>query len=1189
MSAKKLLDMLERNGLLEDAVMADLRKQVADGKGKVTAETIAKVLVDKGHLTKFQATKLVGEATAGEEPKVEAKPAKKGGDDELLDLAPLEDAADAPPAKPAAGKPSGGKPPAPLDEVVILDEADALTPVVDAGAGLTPIGGPPLTPVGLTPIGPGPAANPFGGDPFAGDLGGMTPLDDGLTPLGGPDPFAQPTAAGAAPAPGPGGLRVAKKRQTRWDTKLMLGGFCGLAVMIFLGAILFYWIYSEPAIVIWQAAEEAYNQGSFNDAKDKYEKFLAAAGDKDVNSSKARVRLHMTKLRNDIGDPERGLASAESLLPLIDQEPDGSIARDEYPGLLPQIPEGFIKRAQQAKDTAAAEELVGKARKARDMVHNPGVISSANRAKIQPQLTRIDEDIALLERGIQQSKDLAQAITEIGAAADSGDTIKGYQLYNDLLRKFPGVKADSGLNEAVAKVTARERQLVKIKQEELAAATDDLARQSEFRVVLATRTGNDSKLQNQFATLFYGNSAYTLDAGTGKVLWSRFLGTTGTAAPVRVGAAPDADVLLVDAQRQELLRLQVATGKLVWRLPIGEPCTEPAVAGSRIYVSTHSGKILEVDAETGNSRRHVQIQQKLSVPPVVSPDRPRMYQVGEHSNIYVIHSESMQCEDVIYLGHKAGSVHLPPLIMMGHVFVTESPAPDYSLLHAFRVRGQGEGPKLFRPQDAMRTGRIVVSPAAFGRRLLVVTALGEIQVFDVDSTKNEATLSSAGKVAATQRSPLLGFTLTDSSTIWVADDKLTKYTHQATKNEITRDPNAITNVGDAFVGPMQLFESHLIHVRRPTGSTGAMVACVHVDDPRKPVWQTQLGVPAGRIAVDAAKKEIVAISSGASLFLINGGALKSGYVDQPMQSVAPSANGLAFNQVVDLPNNQVAFVNSSENQQLLVYDPAVPESRLKLSPLAMSGTRASCPPIALGAGVLIPSDRGEVWLFKSDGSQLALPFLPKLEAGDRVQWIRPAVVGGGREVVIADSRRNIYRLGIKDQPQAHLSPLLASKLDHDIATGLAAAGETVYAVTRTADKGDLLLVLSSTDLKVTKEIDLQGARVTWGPERVQEGVAIVTDAKALRIFDAEMKERWAQPAPMHGNPAGPPLVAGENLVFASVDGNVWSLNAAGQEIGMTRVGEPLGAGPAAYQERLLLCGSDGTLHVVSMPKPAAAP
>src|SRR5690242_7388567 len=63
-SAREFLDRLEKDSLLEDTVIADLRQQLSEASRGVTAESLAKLLVDNGHLTKFQATKLVNEVTS---------------------------------------------------------------------------------------------------------------------------------------------------------------------------------------------------------------------------------------------------------------------------------------------------------------------------------------------------------------------------------------------------------------------------------------------------------------------------------------------------------------------------------------------------------------------------------------------------------------------------------------------------------------------------------------------------------------------------------------------------------------------------------------------------------------------------------------------------------------------------------------------------------------------------------------------------------------------------------------------------------------------------------------------------------------------------------------------------------------------------------------------------------------------
>ncbi|MEO8495760.1 MAG: hypothetical protein ABI614_11860, partial [Planctomycetota bacterium] len=138
MSAKKFVQLLEDSGALDASTLREVRRQISDKK--VSAATIARALVDKGKLTKFQATKLVGEATAEPEP---------SSDDES-GLLLVEDA--------------------PADEdIVMLEDAAAdepeevvgLTPVHDAGAALTPVGR------------------------ASSGSGGLEILDDGLEPLGG--------------------------------------------------------------------------------------------------------------------------------------------------------------------------------------------------------------------------------------------------------------------------------------------------------------------------------------------------------------------------------------------------------------------------------------------------------------------------------------------------------------------------------------------------------------------------------------------------------------------------------------------------------------------------------------------------------------------------------------------------------------------------------------------------------------------------------------------------------------------------------------------------------------------------------------------------------------------------------------------------------------------------------------------
>src|SRR5438270_5946670 len=84
--ARKVMDLAEQQGLLDGKAIAELRQKVAESKFVVTPEAIAKVLVDHGHLTPFQARKLVSQAVGPEppaEPPAEKRPA---GNEPVEDL-----------------------------------------------------------------------------------------------------------------------------------------------------------------------------------------------------------------------------------------------------------------------------------------------------------------------------------------------------------------------------------------------------------------------------------------------------------------------------------------------------------------------------------------------------------------------------------------------------------------------------------------------------------------------------------------------------------------------------------------------------------------------------------------------------------------------------------------------------------------------------------------------------------------------------------------------------------------------------------------------------------------------------------------------------------------------------------------------------------------------------------------------
>ncbi|MCU0983054.1 MAG: PQQ-binding-like beta-propeller repeat protein, partial [Pirellulaceae bacterium] len=715
MSADRFLDRLEQTGLLEAWFLQTLRDQAAASQTPPTADSIAKRLVRSGHLTKLQASKLLAdlEDDTAEPPAAPQKPAAGSGKpaatrgkgkpapsiDEELGLAPLGDEPDlgfAPLPEDAPAKPAED------EEVVLLEDASQEAPAPARPASLRPLaesaGLKPLRPVtGLQPL------EPMGGLQPLDAAGGLQPLDvaAGLQPLsdsGGLQALdEQSLSSGGLQEPSDalqkGTRRGPKKRASGspWDSTLMYAGGGGLVLLLISGLVLWYTLTRGTAAELLQAADEAYRSGSYSQAIPNYERFLDSYPD-DPNVSLARVRIGTARIRQVLEgskDKQPALKAVEETLPTIENEAAFDEARAELASILPEIAEGFSQPAKTEPDMKQAQALVDLAEQAMKLVNNPGYIPTSLRKPVETRIENIAEDIELAKRNINQSKRLAEAVAEIGQAVQAGKTVEAYAVRRRLLGEYPGLDQNAQLVEAVLAIAQRERDLVKAVEDPVAAATEDHPSAAEFRVALASRRGAGKPGNDQQMVCFLARgSVYGLQASTGQLKWRRSVGYDTLANPQPLARQPGADVIAVDSQHQELLRLKGDTGQLVWRTPLGERFSEPIVKGAQILVATQGGRVLDIDAETGNATGQVKIPQALPIGPGLS-DKGHLYQVGEHSNLYVLDEATLECKEVYYLGHKPGSVAAPPVLALGHLFLVENSGADFSDLHVLATDANG--------------------------------------------------------------------------------------------------------------------------------------------------------------------------------------------------------------------------------------------------------------------------------------------------------------------------------------------------------------------------------------------------------------------------------------------------------------------------------------------------------------------
>jgi hypothetical protein len=1193
MTAVEFLDKLEEQGLLDERLVSKLRQQVSESRSSVSAQKIVKLLIDKGHLTPFQAKKLMDDAAKAPARASQAERPSMGtavvdendglelvADEDDLGLELVEDAAPAAAAveddglelidDPAPAAPNTPKP------------APSMPAHVRKDTGLDPLADEPA----LTAVDA--ALTPLASSPAAADLaGGLEPID----PLAG-DLASAEAATATAPRPAgkaiPGKKVARMKGQNPWDTPLMLLGGGAIIGLVIAAFFLYRWIFAVNATELFKKAQDSYRAQSYTQAISIYQDFLKKFPD-DPNAGPAWVLIRTARLRqvHEGRSWDRALETAKEVLAEIDKGLAASPGpvkelpaafnehgRPELAVMLPDIAAGFSTQAKNARTMETAKERVALADDAMTLVNNSAYIPTSLRETVAARIDAITEDIEVAKRNIRRDESLVQVVSEIEGALARNDTTAAFEQRKSLIKSYPELEHHPQLVESVRKTTEKERELVALLEEPRQPVPGDDPSAGAVQVVTAAVNGESAPgVAGAVAAILARGAVYGLDATTGQVLWRKPVGLETDVHPQRVARDPAADVILFDGQRKEVVRAGGKTGEVAWRLPVETHAASPVLAGERMFVAAEAGLLYEVDAASGVSTRQVKFPQPLRSPPAVDEARGMLFQVGEHSNLYVLSSETLDCKAVYYLGHRAGTVTVPPVLSRGQVFVIENAGADFCLIHTLPTTDDLE--KLAPSQTPFRLrGNVVAPPYVYELRVVIVTDVGGVFLFEIDTANKKQPVSVVAQLAPTLREPTFGYSLADAGQLWVADSRLARYEVQAARGELVR--KAIRDEGSVYVSPLQMMGNVLFHARRQANSEGILVTAADAATLR-PHWVSDLGTPMVGLIAPPGGSQVAAVSAQGSLYRLADDDLQPGVNSRPKRPGALDAEA-AFEPPVPLPDGRYLFPGVTPKNRVLLFDPASAEPP-KTVELKIPEGRATAAPVPFQDGLLVPSSAGLVYLADPDtGESLALPLRPPLGPGDEVVWQAPALSADGKEFVIASDQKKAYRVVLRQQPKPHLAALTERTLDGVIAGPLASAGGTIYGVERTP-QGDSLLAFELPSLSFQR-IPLEG-RAIWGPHQVGDAALVATLDTLVKLHGGAQPS-WTCPLP-YGPPVAPPGELDGDYLFASVGGTVWGVSAAtGEESRKSVLPETLAAGPAVLGSRLLVGGSDGVLHVLSM-------
>ncbi|MEK0425520.1 MAG: hypothetical protein RJB11_1611 [Planctomycetota bacterium] len=1137
MSASQFIQMLESKGLLDPESILELQKMVEQSKVRVTPEALARILVENGQLTRFQATKLVTElkeqqqamAAGKGSPGTTVTGGKKAPSDSVEDLLPAEEVE-------------------PVDVVEVVEEV-VEEPIVEVAE--------------VVEESDASSSKSKKRKQRSSDLLG----DDSLKDVA----MAKAPVVKTIPEKSP------------WETFGIIGvGFIVLLLLTLL-VPLYIWFSAGNAKESWEIAENFYKNRDYERAAKQYELF-ASGFPTDENASIAKVKANLAKVREASeknADPSVGLKSAQEQLPKVVNEAGMSNMRVEITDVLLRIAEKFIAKADNTAGIEDRKTLVAAMNQQMELIRDPRYVGTQERTQNELRIRRIEEDQQRVVREIQQSEDLDSTLKTMATSIESKDVDKTYDLRKDLVKKYPVLDQNSKLRELMLQATEIQRGSV-AKSNATPTIQDTVSAFAAPTALLTSRVGNPIESNpDDIAFLRVKGSVVAIAVADGKVVWRKFIGRDWSGDPKRISATADSDTLVTVASRGTVSRLAAKDGAVVWESKFPEPIHEPSIDGDDVFVTTTGGSVHCLDAISGQPRWSKKFPQPIDVPTGGAPGKRKRYVLGNHSNLYVLSRGNGECDEVVYVGHNPGTIAVPPIWVLNQLILFENAGPDHSLMRVYSTND--DGTELKQAQAPVRfKGHVVVEPQIEGRRLAVATNLGEIAILDVEVTNPKEKVFKMVNLVSNEAAPKATWPLMSGTDLWLASNRLSYYQIQITGQKL----NSIwlkEDLDEFTARPIKLGDV-ILHSRVVRGNAGVRVAAINPKT-GDAYWETDIGNPVTALA--SGSQGVVAVTSQAATFDVPDAAFATETVGlkptMSIENMGRNQRSMTFSNPIPLADGRNLLLNSAQGSQMLLIDPArKTSSTSKLVVLDLAGSYPVAEAITVGNSILVPLENAQLLLLDPEtGKQIGTAFQPTISAGERPVWMNPVLLGDKQSVVIADQRRNLYKLSTGKQ----LRLLNAQPLERGIKGRIDAIHDVVVGLSP-GPSGDFLDFYESGEFKKIGSLNFEG-RFAWGPYTASSdsqaiGLAL-SDIEGLVAFSSQGKLLWSQPMPQTVL-VGKPIFDGSDILIASTTGELIRVSASdGKVIAKTTAGEPISGTPVITPKGLLVPGDEGTILRVSLP------
>lgn len=1105
MLAKEFVDRLERLGLLDQEIIEALRQQLAEGGSRITPEAVAKLLVDNGQLTHFQASKQIGELRSEQ---------YKDADEQQVEVLGLADEND-----------SGVSGEIEVVEADPVMEAVAVEPVSTVTASETP-------------------------------------------------------ARVAAKRPKPT-RRKPDPEKSIWDSFKVYGYLGIITLLLLVGGGIAWVLTREGADEVIKNANRLYEQQNYEAAQKAYIDFSESYPDSQ-HRSLADVRVVMTELYKAKAfrqEPWRAVDLAKEKLPSVANEKGMDDAnRGDLAQLLVDIAKNLASSAASATETSKKQALLSKLDEHRELMDNPLYVSGTMRTNLANQIQEVEEARQRVQRDIDRNIRLDESVVSMTSLLDEKKTKEAYDVRKQLLRDFPELEDNPRIVTLIQRASDIQQTLVASSAKLPKIITESPPSVSLSTIDLTTLTGKSANdLFGETLYLRAGGSIMAFDGATGTLKWRRFVGYAEDLPPVRLSG--EDGVLLSESSTLEVIRCGSKDGKIQWRAPMDEPFSLPVSASDHVYVSTQSGRLIKMDAASGDANWATQIPQAFETGPGVDTRTNRAYIPGDHSNLYVIDTANGSCLQSYYIGHEPGTVFVPPVPLLGHVFVIENAGADYVNVHVLRA-DKNDGTLSLAQSPFRLNGNVRIAPVIQGRRMIVLTDRGEGIVYDIEPTSEREKVTVAATLSPSYDQPTSTQMAVSKTQMWITGTRIGRYELQINTGNIVS--SWTLHDGDIFIGQPYAKDDTLVHARILRGTSAIRVTAADAKSGNE-IWHTDVGVPIAMIRQAPDGKGIHVVTSQAALYQLDRQALTTGSTSGPIENPGDELTAKSFADPIEVDKNRDVMLNKVDGKSMVVYDVGRERELLRSVTMSLSSGSPSGGGLAVNGSVLVPLDNGRIELIDfQTGASKATPFQPESDPTKKVAWTNPiALADDAGQVIVANDRKKIYRLRVAEQ----IRELAVKDLEYAFLGKAAGVGSTWFAAT-SGESADFLVGIEMTSLEEKFKTLLEG-RVVWGPEPIADGESglclIRTDDGNLRAYTADGKEVFAIPLP-EGEPVGRPVISGNSIIVSGKPGWLVAIDpSSGKITGQTDLQQPISASPFPIGNSLLVPGQEGVIYIVKIP------